>query len=573
MKPRTHARLHAAAAVCAIAAPIVLLAQGGRTAPASPAQAPAPATVTFTDVTASAGIRFRHNSGAFGRKYLPETMGSGAAVLDVDADGWQDVFFVNATRFTGRPEAASYSALYRNNGDGTFTDITRAAGLLVEMYGMGAAAADYDNDGRTDLYVTALGANRLFRNAGGSRFVDVTARAGVGDPGFSTSAAWFDYNRDGVLDLFVANYVDWSPQKDLFCTLDGTLKSYCTPESYQGHSSTLYRGKGDGTFEDVTRAAGIYDPNGKALGVALIDYDSDGWMDLFVAHDTQPNRLYRNLGNGRFRDVGLMAGVAFSEAGAARAGMGVDAADYNGSGHQSLIVGNFSNEMMALYANEGTGLFIDEAPASAVGKASLLTLTFGAFFFDYDLDGRIDIFAANGHVADDISRVQPTVKYAQPPHVFRNAGGRRFEDVTRRLGADLGRPMVARGAAYADYDADGDLDVIVTTNNGPARLLRNDGGNRNRWIRVAVVGTRSNRNGIGTRVQAIVGDKPGPWAYVKTGSSYCSQSELPVTLGLERAQRVSLRLTWPDGQVETIGPLETNRAVTVTEGRGIAGTR
>ncbi len=569
MTPRPHVRLHVAAAVvCAIAAPIVLVAQGGRSVPALPARGPVPAAVTFTDVTASAGIRFRHNSGAFGRKYLPETMGSGAAVLDVDADGWQDVFFVNGTRFPGRPEAASYPALYRNNGNGTFTDITRAAGLLVEMYGMGAAAADYDNDGRTDLYVTALGANRLFRNVGGSRFVDVTARAGVGDTGFSTSAAWFDYNRDGALDLFVANYVEWSPQKDLFCTLDGRLKSYCTPESYQGHSSTLYRGRGDGTFEDVTRAAGIDDPNGKALGVALIDYDNDGWMDLFVAHDTQPNRLYRNLGNGRFRDVGLMAGVAFSEAGAARAGMGVDAADYDGSGRQSLIVGNFSNEMMALYANEGTGLFIDEAPASAIGRASLLMLTFGAFFFDYDLDGRMDIFAANGHVADDISRVQPNVKYAQPPHLFRNAGGRRFEEVTRRLGADFGRPMVARGAAYADYDADGDLDVIVTTNNGPARLLRNDGGNRNRWIRVSVVGTRSNRNGIGTRVQAIVGDQPGPWAYVKTGSSYCSQSELPVTLGLDSAQRVSLRLTWPDGQVETIAPVETNRAITVTEGRG-----
>jgi hypothetical protein len=571
MTPCTHPRVRAAAVVCAIAAPLLLLAQNSQRRPAP--QAPAEPSVTFTDVTASAGIHFRHNSGAFGRKYLPETMGSGAAVLDVDADGWQDVFLVSGTRFPGRPEAASYPALYRNNGNGTFTDITRASGLLVEMYGMGATAADYDNDGRTDLYVTALGANRLFRNTGSSRFVDVTARAGVGDSGFSTSAAWFDYNRDGVLDLFVANYVEWSPQKDLFCTLDGTLKSYCTPESYQGHSSTLYRGRGDGTFEDVTRAAGIYDPNGKALGVALIDYDNDGWMDLFVAHDTQPNRLYRNLGNGRFRDVGLMAGVAFSEAGAARAGMGVDAADYDGSGRQSLIVGNFSNEMMALYANEGTGLFIDEAPASAIGQASLLTLTFGAFFFDYDLDGRIDIFAANGHVADDISRVQPSVKYAQPPHLFRNAGGRRFEDVTGRLGADFGRPMVARGAAYADYDADGDLDVIVTTNNGPARLLRNDGGNRNRWIRVSVIGTRSNRNGIGTRVQAIVGDKPGPWAYVKTGSSYCSQSELPVTLGLEKAPRVSLRLTWPDGQVETIGPLETNRAVTVTEGRGMAGTR
>ena len=545
------------AVACAAAAPALLFAQ---------------AAVTFTDVTESAGIRFRHNSGAFGLKYLPETMGSGAAFLDVDGDGWQDVFLVNATRFPGRQGRASYPALYRNNGNGTFTDITRAAGLLVEIYGMGAAAADYDNDGRTDLYVTALGANRLFRNAGDSRFVDVTSRAGVGDPGFSTSAAWFDYNRDGALDLFVANYVEWSPEKDLFCTLDGKLKSYCTPESYQGHSSTLYRGRGDGTFEDVTRAAGIYDPNGKALGVALIDYDTDGWMDLFVAHDTQPNRLYRNLRNGTFTDVGLMAGVAFNEAGAARAGMGVDAADVDGSGRQSLVIGNFSNEMMALYVNEGAGLFIDEAPSSTIGKASLLALTFGAFFFDYDLDGRVDIFAANGHVADDISRVQPNIRYAQPPHLFRNLGRRRFEEVTGRVGADFGRPMVARGAAYADYDRDGDLDVLVTTNNGPARLLRNDGGNRNRWIRVSVVGTRSNRNGIGTRVQALVGEQPGPWAYVKTGSSYCSQSELPVTLGLEGARRVSLRVTWPDGRVETVGPLETNRAVTVTEGRGVTGT-
>ena len=531
------------------------------------------APVTFTDATAAAGIRFRHTNGAFGKKYLPETMGAGAAFLDVDRDGWQDVFIVNSTRFPGRPEAPGYPALFRNNGNGTFTDVTAAAGLRVEMYGMGVSAADYDNDGLVDLYVTALGKNRLFRNRGGLRFTDVTDGAGVGDTAFSTSAAWFDYNRDGRLDLFVANYVEWSPEKDLFCSLDGTSKSYCTPESYRGHSSTLYRNTGNGTFENVTRAAGIEDRAGKALGVALIDHDNDGWLDVVVAHDTQPNRLYRNLRNGRFTDVGLMAGIAFNEAGVARAGMGIDAADYDGSGRQSVVIGNFSNEMMALYRNEGNGLYIDEAPIGAVGKASLLTLTFGAFFFDYDLDGLMDIFAANGHVADNIERVQPAVRYAQPPHLFRNAGAGRFEEVTGRMGADMRRPLVARGAAYADYDRDGDLDVLVTANNGPARLLRNDGGNRQRWIRVLVEGTRSNRDGIGTRVQALVNGKSGPWAMVKTGSSYCSQSELPVTLGLGREQRISgLRITWPDGRVETIGPLESNRMVTVTEGRGVTRT-
>jgi hypothetical protein len=555
-----------------LAAPVARAGQGRSPAPAASGVQRSSA-VTFTDVTSPAGIRFRHNSGAFGRKYLPETMGAGVAVLDIDRDGWQDLFFVNSTRFPGHPGRPSYPALYRNNRNGTFTDITGTAGLQVELYGLGAAAGDFDNDGRTDLYVTALGGNRLFRNAGGARFTDVTDRAGVGDPAFSTSAAWLDYDRDGRLDLFVANYVEWSPETDLFCTLDGTSKSYCTPESYRGRSSTLYRNRGDGTFENVTRPAGVFDPTGKALGVALIDYDSDGWLDLFVAHDTQPNRLYRNLRNGRFREVGLMAGVAFNEAGVARAGMGVDAADIDGSRRQALVIGNFSNEAMALYVNDGNGLFIDEAPTGAIGRASLLRLTFGVFFFDYDLDGRVDIFAANGHVADDIARVQPTVTYAQPPHLFRNLGGRRFEEITARAGPDFGRPMVARGAAYADYDRDGDLDIVVTTSNGPARLLRNDGGNRNAWIRVALVGTRSNRDGIGARVEALIDGAPGPWAMVKTGSSYCSQSELPVTLGLGAARRISgLRVTWPDGRVETTGPIEANRGVNVTEGRGVTAT-
>jgi hypothetical protein len=534
-----------------------------------PANEPA-IPVTFVDVTQQAGIRFRHNSGAVGRKYLPETMGSGAAFLDVDADGWQDIFLVNSTNWPGQKAQPSFPALYRNNRDGTFSDITREAGLQSETYGLGVAGGDFDNDGLVDIYLTTLGRSRLFRNAGKLRFVDVTERAGVGRHGFSTSAAWVDYDRDGRLDLFVLGYVDWSIEADLFCTLDGKNKSYCTPESYKGQSPTLYRNKGDGTFEDVTRAAGLYDSSSKALGIALIDYDSDGWIDLFAANDTQPNRLYRNNQNGTFADVGTLAGVAFNEAGIARAGMGVDAADYDGSGRQSLIIGNFSNEMMALYTNEGTGLFIDEAPTTTIGKVSLLTLTFGAFFFDYDLDGRLDIFAANGHVADDIEAVQPTVKYAQPPHLFRNLGSRRFEAVTRQAGAALQQPMVARGAAYADYDRDGDLDLLITTNNGPARLLRNDGGNRNNYLRVSVAGSISNRDGIGTKVQAMIDGKPGPWALVKTGSSYLSQCELPVTLGLGSTHKVSgLRVTWPNGQVQDLPALEANQSVRIMEGRGI----
>jgi len=529
--------------------------------------------VTFTDVTAAAGIHFQHTSGAFGRKYLPETMGSGVAFLDADGDGRQDLFLVNSMKWPGRQGPASYPALYRNRGDGTFVDETRAAGLQIEMYGMGVASADFDNDGRADLYVTALGRNHLFRNAGGGRFVDVTDRAGVADPGFSTSAAWLDYDRDGFLDLFVAHYVEWSIDKDLFCTLDGTRKSYCTPESYHGQSPTLFHNTGHGTFDNVTRAAGVYDPNAKALGVALLDYDNDGWIDLFVANDRQPNRLYRNARNGTFSDVGLTAGVAFDETGTARAGMGVDAADYDGSGRDSLAIGNFSNEMMSLYTSEAHGLFIDRAPATAIGRSSLLKLTFGVFFFDYDLDGRPDLFAANGHVADDIASVQRNVTYAQPPDLYWNAGMRRFEDAGRVAGAGFQRPMVARGAAYADYDADGDLDVVITANNGSARLLRNDEGNRNNWLRVSAIGGPANRDAIGARLQVFIDGTPGPSARIKSGSSYGSQSELPLTFGLGRATKVSaLKVTWPDGRVETVPTIDANQAITVQEGRGVIRT-
>jgi hypothetical protein len=527
-----------------------------------------PKPIRFVDVTDQAGIRFRHVTGAFGKKYLPETMGSGCAFLDYDNDGWQDILLINSMTWPERRGPRAVMALYHNNRDGTFTDVTRAAGLAVELYGMGVAIADYDNDGFVDIYVTALGPNRLFRNLGNGRFRDVTERAGVGDPGFSTSAAWFDYDRDGWLDLFVGNYVEWTPETDLFCTLDGVNKSYCTPESYRGQSPRLYHNRRDGTFEDVTERAGLYDPTSKALGVALLDYNDDGWIDLIVANDTQPNKLYRNNGNGTFTDVGVAAGVAFSEAGVARAGMGVDAADYDGSGRASIIIGNFSNEMMALYHNEGNGLFIDEAPSSTIGQATLLTLAFGAFFFDYDLDGWVDIFAINGHVADDIERVHPQIRYAQPPHLFRNLGKKRFEEVTRRVG--LVRPMVGRGAAYGDYDNDGDLDLLVTTNGGRARLWRNEGGNQNRFLRVKLIGTRSNRDGIGAKVSVWLADGRKLWGMVKSGSSYLSQSELPLTFGLGQADKVArMEIRWPSGRLEQLGEVAANQLVIVREGEGI----
>ena len=530
--------------------------------------APAAVDVEFVDATAAAGIAFVHVSGAAGEKYLPETLGSGALFLDFDGDGWQDVFFVNSTPWRGAGDA--FPALYRNDGDGTYTDVTAGSGLRVALYGLGGAAADYDNDGHADLYVTALGPNRLFRGRGDGTFDDVTATAGVGDERFSTSALWFDYDADGALDLFVANYVEWTPETDIFCTLDGEAKSYCTPESYPGQRPTLYRNRGDGTFDDVTAAAGLDVPSSKGLGVAMLDFDADGWLDLFVANDTEPDQLFRNRGDGTFEDVGLIAGVAFSEGGVARAGMGVDAADYDGSGRPSLVVGNFSNEMIALFHNEGGGLFIDEAPRSEVGSASLLTLAFACFFFDYDLDGRPDIFAANGHVADDIERVQARVTYAQPPHLFRNLGRGRFEDVVGSVGPALAEPLVARGAAYADVDRDGDLDVLMTVNNGPARLLRNDGASANNVLRVRTAGVTSNRDGIGARVEVTLPGGGTSWQRVKTGSSYASQSELALTFGLgAAAEAEAVRVTWPSGQVDTVGRTPANRDLTIREGEGL----
>jgi hypothetical protein len=431
---------------------------------------------------------------------------------------------------------------------------------------LGVAAGDFDNDGRDDLYVTAIEWDRLFHNEGNFKFRDVTKASGIQNANFGTSAAWFDYDRDGRLDLFVANYVQWSADKDVYCSLDGKAKTYCTPESYKGVASKLFKNAGGGRFEDVSRKAGIADPSSKSLGVAVVDFDSDGWPDLFVANDTQPNKLYRNSHNGTFDEVGVSAGVAFSEDGVARGAMGVDAIDYDRSGRPHVLVGNFANQMLALYRNEGNGLFIDVAPASSIGRVSLLSLAFAVFFFDYDLDGHPDIFAANGHIEEAIVKVQPKVQFKQIPHMFRNLGSGRFESTGPSLGTAFNVAQVARGAAYGDYDRDGDLDLLIVNNDAPARLLRNDGGNKNHWLTIRTQGMKANKDGLGAVVKVETADGVSTQT-VHSGSSYCSQSDLALTFGLGKNTVVkSIQVDWPSGTKDRITNVKSDRFVTIQEG-------
>ena len=529
--------------------------------------------IQFRDITTQAGIHFTHNSGAFGKKYLPETMGPGCAFIDYDNDGWPDILLVNGDSWPGHAGTPSTLKLYRNNHDGTFTDVTRKAGLDIAMYGLGAAVGDYDNDGFDDLFITALGQSHLFHNNGNGTFTDVTKSAGLLGPNeFSTSAAWLDYDRDGKLDLVVANYVQWSSQNDLYCTLDGSHKSYCTPESYKGTSTRLWHNLGNGKFEDATQKAKLYDPTSKSLGVAVFDVNGDGWPDILLANDTQPNKLYVNKHDGTFAEQGVSAGIAFSEDGVARAGMGVDAADYDRSGRTSVIITNFANQMLSLYHNEGTNLFVDEAPTSEVGHATLLTLGFGCFFFDYDNDGWPDIFVADGHIEDQIERVQKRVTYAEPPHLFRNLSGGKFQEVTQTLGSAFANPKVARGAAYADIDNDGFLDVLIITNGGPAYLFHSEGGT-NHSLRIKLAGTKSNRDGIGAVVRVVSG-KDVQNKMVHSGSSYLSQSELTLTFGLGAASKAdSIEVQWPSGQVDKLSNINAGQTITVQEAKGVVASK
>jgi hypothetical protein len=505
----------------------------------------------LSDVTAAAGIDFRHNTGAYGAKYLPETLGAGCAFFDYDGDGWLDILLVNGADWPGRKRERSTLKLYRNNRNGTFTDVTQKAGLAVEMYGMGVAVADFNNDGLPDLLITAVGQNRLFQNTPQGRFIDVTEKSGLGGRnGFSTSALWFDFDRDGHLDLLVCNYVKWSPERDVFCSLDGKRKSYCTPEAYHGDTCWLFRNRGDGTFEDVTANSGIFDTMSKSLGVALIDYDRDGWPDVMIANDTQPNKLYRNLRNGTFEDVGVRAGIAFSEDGKARAGMGIDAADFDNSGSQGIAITNFDNEMMALYRPAQAGRYADAAIQAGIGRTSRQSLGFGCLFLDIDLDGYLDLAAVNGHIDETVREIQGRTGYAQSPHLFLNDRKGGFRDVASMAGAAFAAPKVARGLAYGDFDRDGDLDLLVTTNGGPAYLYRNDVAPQNRSLRIRLIGQKSNRDAIGAIVRLTTADGTQS-RMVKTGSSYLSQSELTLTFGMgirDTARR--LTIDWPNGATQ-----------------------
>jgi enediyne biosynthesis protein E4 len=523
----------------------------------------------YTDVTAQSGIQFRHNGGGYGGKLLPETLGAGCAFIDYDADGWQDILLVNGMDWPGHKRQRSTLGLYRNNRNGTFSDVTRSTGLDVEMYGMGVAVGDYNNDGYPDVLVTCVGQNRLFRNTGKGTFVDVTRTSGLaGRTGFSTSALWFDYDRDGLLDLFVCNYVKWSPEHDVFCSLDGKHKSYCTPEAYHGSTCWLFHNRGNGTFEDVTAKSGIFDTTSKSLGVALLDYDRDGWPDLVVANDTQPNKLYRNLRNGTFEDVAIRAGVAFSEDGKARAGMGIDAADFDNSGTSGIAITNFDNEMVALYRGQKDGSYTDIAVRSGVGEASRDRLGFGCMFLDINLDGHLDLLAVNGHIDETVRNIRGNVGYAQAPNLFLNDGRGGFRDVAALVGADFAALKVGRGAAYGDFDRDGDLDLLMSTNGGPAFLYRNDLNVKSASLRLRLTGTKSNRDAIGAVVQVHTPDGVQS-RMVKSGSSYLSQSELTLTFGLggrDRANRIVIN--WPSGRTEDFRDVKAGNYGCV-EGRGM----
>jgi len=554
----------------------LLAALAGCRVPVTPAAASAPsASVRFADVTEAAGIHFVHHNGAAGKKMMPETTGSGCAFFDYDNDGWDDILLIDSKSYGAIAPAL---ALYHNNHDGTFSDVTKKAGLAIKGYGMGCAVGDYDNDGWDDLYVTFIGPNHLFHNNHNGTFTDVTAKAGViGSPvgygntlrwKWSSSCAWVDYNNDGKLDLFVCNFVKWTPEHDVFCGRPGGPKQYCAPLAYEGTANTLYRNNGDGTFTDVSKQVGLTKSIGKGWGVVPWDFNGDGWVDFAVANDTSANFLFVSHQGKYFTEEALKAGIALNESGNAKAGMGIDIGDWQNNGKFCLLIGNFSNEKLSLWSDDGTGTFNDIADKAGMGEASLRFLTFGLFFFDYDLDGWQDAFIANGHIDDMVHKFESKITYSERPLLFHNEQGQRFVDVAPQSGPPMQSEYVLRGCAYGDINNDGFPDVLVVPNNNqPVRLWRNEGGNGNRWIRFKLVGKRSNRNGIGALITVRAGGL-AQRQWVKSGASFLSQSSLRPTFGLGKAEKVDdVEVRWPSGQVDHIPNPPLNQVVVIQEGK------
>ncbi len=546
------------------AAPVVVTAAGSR-------------PLRYTDVTAAAGIDVLHRHGGTGRKYYIETVPPGACWFDYDHDGWQDVYLVQSGPLPGtpRPAGTPHSRLFRNRGDGTFVDVTDAAGVAnASGYGNGCTAGDYDNDGDDDLYVTNFGASVLYRNNGDGTFTDVTAKAGVANGLYAASAAWADYDNDGRLDLFVATYVDFTMDDQKYCgNLRKNRRSYCHPDAYGGLPDLLYHNEGNGRFKEVAKAAGIWDPNGKGLGAVWFDFDNDGDLDLYVANDATANDFYRNDGNGRFTDLTFLAGVCCSEDGKPESGMGVDAGDADGDGWLDLFVTNLSNETNELYHNlKGRGTFSIETYPSGLGEISLLATGWGTAFFDYDNDGDLDLVVTNGHPMDDIAEESDIITYTQRPFLFENQGTGIYREVGAETGDYFRAPEAGRGLAISDYDNDGDMDLLFTPNNRKATLLRNDGGNAaGHWITLRLVGARVNRDAIGARVTVRAGGRTLT-AEVRSASSYLSQNDMRLHFGLGTAARVDgIEIRWParGKQIETIGPLPADQFITVREGAGV----
>lgn len=542
------------------------------------AMAPAAA---FTDVTTASGISFIHNSGATGSKWLPETMGGGVAFLDFDGDGAPDLLFVNGTGWD-RNAGQTTAALYRNDGSGRFADVTAGSGLDVPLHGMGVAVGDYDNDGWVDVLITGVGGSRLFRNLGGGKFRDVTLFAGIagGTNAWTTSASFIDFNNDGWLDLFIASYVRWSPEIDrkVNYTLPGIGRAYGPPMNYEGLHCQLFRNDGNGRFTDVSEAAGIRvtntsngGPLAKALGVAPVDLDGDGWIDLIVANDTVRNFVFHNERNGTFKEIGMRSYIALDSFGGIRGAMGIDTARFDDSA-MGVAIGNFANEMTALYVSRRDPMmFADEAIALGIGNASRHALTFGVCFFDYDLDGHLDLLTSNGHIEPEIAKAFPDQRYRQSAQLFWNRRGAKLEGFELApavgSGTNLFTQIVGRGSAFADIDGDGDLDVVLTQIGGPPLLLRNDLKAGKNWLRLKLIGTSANRDAIGAWVRVRSGNQVLHRQVMPT-RGYLSQSDLPITFGLGGGKVDAVTVVWPGGKIQNVEPLpQLLKTATVVESK------